>query len=65
MRNGLNCNVRSLLSGEALENDLGVCVDAEVLYCRGITCEACESASLDTGGILQRRERRASEGLHI
>jgi hypothetical protein len=54
---------RSLLAGEALEQHLGVSVDAQVLDCLGVRRRA-RRISLPRGGCAEGRAQRFSEGLH-
>lgn len=55
-------NVRSLLSGEALEDDLGLAVDAQVVDRLGVRRAG---GAVATAGVAQRRARGGSRnGLH-
>lgn len=56
-------DVRSLLSGEALEDDLGLAVDAQVLDRLGV--RRAGRAVVTAGSVAQRRARGGSgDGLH-
>jgi hypothetical protein len=58
-------NIRSLLSGETLEDNLGVSIDAQVIHSLGVDrAPLAVSSSLHSSGILKGREGATAESLH-